>query len=211
MIPRRAAIFGVVAAAAFAAYLGIRPPRADLPPAAAPDTALGLLAGAFRPIVADALWMRLLAHEDAGEYDDMLPIAETLLALDPRFERAWAETAWTLGVDIPAFEDDPDAVWRWRRQGLLLIGEGARKNPGSWYLRFEEGLLVDLEIARFPAIAERFRADRTADPEGIDAAECARRRYREALELPHPARTDRLLRRVLEHLEPPPLAPPGPK
>jgi hypothetical protein len=176
-MPRRAWIFGAIAALALGASAAL-----DIasPPAFTPDDAgLAILAGAFRPVLADVLWARLQTLEEEGSYEDMIPIAELLLAIDPQFEAAWKETAWTLGVDIPAFEDDPGIRWTWRRQGLALLEDGIRRNPG-WFLRFWEGVYVRYQIASEPALAERFRADRTLDPEGLDPADFALRRYREA-------------------------------
>jgi hypothetical protein len=149
-VPRRALAWLALALAALAAQVALSGagPTATTAPAvapsgaAAPGGALELFAGAFEPIVADVLWARLLALYDARRYDDVLPVASALLALDPRFEEAWWVAARTVGIDLAAFEDDPRVRWRWRRQGLVLLREGAARNPGSWALRADLGWLV---------------------------------------------------------------------
>lgn len=194
MNPRRALAFlalGIALIAAKAALLA--PPRAALDPAAmapremAPAT---LFLGGFRAIVADALWVRLIERYDAGDYEEVPPLAEALVALDPRFEQAWFVASWTLAVDLPALERE-EARWPWVRQGLLLIRDGARRNPASWFLRFHEGFLAWQHVARDPALSHRFLADAEANPEGVAAAEYARRRFAEAAALPgHPIYVD---------------------
>src|SRR5207249_4931446 len=130
--PRRAAFFAVLALALFASLRPLGPKAA---PVAAPEggSAAALFLGPFRAIVADALWVRLLDRYEAGAYEEVLPLAQALLALDPRFEQAWTYAAWTLAVNLPALEQEP-ARWPWVREGFLLAREGARRNPGSWAL-----------------------------------------------------------------------------
>lgn len=178
MRPRPLAL-GAAAALALAAAHALAP-RPDGPPVAAP---FALVAGAFRPLAANVLWLRFRERVDARAYDDALPLAALILALDPAFERAWFETAWTIGVDIPAFEDDPDAAWAWRRQGLRQLEEGARRNPRSWWLRHRLGFYVQYTIAPDRAIHERFERERGEPPEAF-----ACRAYREAQKIDGHAR-----------------------
>jgi hypothetical protein len=181
---RRAALWLALAAALFALARALRPEMPAQPASAAlapEDAGAALFLGGFRAIAADALWVRLIDRWEAGAFEEVVPLAQAILALDPRSERAWSYAAWTLAVNLPALERE-DARWPWIRQGILLAREGARKNPASWALRFEEGYLVWQEIvrARDPALGARFQADRAADPEGVPPLEYARRRFAEA-------------------------------
>jgi hypothetical protein len=155
------------------------------------------VAGAFRPLAADVLWLRIEALTAEDRREEVLPLARLLLAIDPRSEAAWYVAASSVGTDAPAFEDDPDVVWRWRRQGVLLLEEGARRNPRSWFLRHRLGLLLELQVARREALAERFRRDRVVNPEGRSALEAALAAYRAAQAHPaHPAYVDQGVARL---------------
>lgn len=164
--------------------------------AAPPDSGLALFAGAFKPFVADALWARMLAYYEADAYDDMLPVAQAILALDPHFEHAWWITASTIAIDLAAFEDDPAVRWSWRRQGFLVLRDGIARNRGSWYLWFQLGALAELTEADAP-LAERFRLDRDVDPGAAGPLELARRAYAEAARVSgHPEKVELGVRRV---------------
>lgn len=179
MSPRRAAIFLVLALLLFAALRPLAPET----PAEPADSGPTLFLGGFRAIAADVLWVRLLERDEAEDYEAVVSSAEALLALDPHFEQAWAFLAWTIAVNRPALEPESER-WPWVRQGLLVLREGARENPGSWTLAFEEGTLAWQHVAPDPTLAARFRVDRTANPDGLEPRELARRRFEQAHALP---------------------------
>jgi hypothetical protein len=178
----RSAIFAALAGALFFAHgaalrtLAPAPAAAPLDPEATPAA---LVLGGFRVIAANALWVRLVERKESGACEEVPPLAEAILALDPGFEPAWIVAAWTIAVDIPALLP-AGARWPWIKQGYLLIAKGARKNPHSWRLALYEGLLVEQHVASDPVRAERFRADRDLDPEGVAPLELAYRRFRDA-------------------------------
>jgi len=165
--------------------------------AAAPDSALALFAGAFRPLAADVLWIRIDAHERAGRHEEIVPLARLLLALDPRSIGAWWTLASAIGTDTPAFEDAPAVVWRWRRQGLLILAEGSRRNPGSWFLLHRTGLVLEQQVGRAPGLEPLFREDKVVNPDGLTVREAALRLYRRASAIDgHPAYVDEAIRRL---------------
>ena len=194
MSSRRPAGFVVLALALVAAHgivaalrapVGDGPAREGAPQSARPSAfaepiseIATLLLGGFRAVAADALWLRLLDRYEAGDYGEVLPLAEALLGLDPRFERAYLVAAWTLAVDIPSLEPEAEA-WPYVRQGLLLLRKGTARNPRSWLLRAHEAYLSQ-RLSKLPPLAERFANDPKLDAERIGALAQASRLYREA-------------------------------
>lgn len=177
----RSLLFLAAATALFAGQAALRPaPRAprEAPPLTPAEASAALFLGGFRAIASDVLWVRLIDRYEAGRYEEVVPLAEAILALDPRDDRAWFFAASTLAVDLPSLEP-PEARWPWVREGLALIRRGSRENPRSWLLRFYDGFLVWQHVAPVPALAGRFEAQ-----EGAAPREYALRRFAEAAATP---------------------------
>jgi hypothetical protein len=198
MRPRAALAYALAALLAFAGAfaLGGRPP--DPLAAHPPESSIALLSGAFRPLLIDVLWIRMMDHHDRGEYAEMIPIAWALVSLDPAAERAWFHLAFTLALDVPAFEEDPAIVWTWRRQGLMVLLEGTERAPRSWQLPFYAGVLAERHIEANPALAARFVADPLLGAGKARPVDLAADCYRTAVDRGGPDFVRRALERARE-------------
>lgn len=121
----------------------------DVPPAVAfANVALG----GFRGTLADLLWLRAQRLQEAGRYIELVPLAESIAALEPDNGEIWAYHAWNLSFNICAMMRRPEDRWRWVRAGIdLLQTRGMRLNPHgarprselAWIFQFKLGTDTD--------------------------------------------------------------------
>lgn len=132
-----------------AALAGTRAADGDVPPAVAfANVALG----GFRGTLADLLWLRAQRLQEAGRYIELVPLAESIAALEPDNGEIWAYHAWNLSFNLCAMMRRPEDRWRWVRAGIdLLLTRGMRLNRSgarprselAWIFQFKLGTDTD--------------------------------------------------------------------
>lgn len=86
--------------------------------------------GGFRGLIANVLWMRALRLQDAGQYFEMVLLADWISKLQPFFGSVWSHQAWNMAYNISREFQDPYERWAWVRSAIeLLRDEGLRYNP----------------------------------------------------------------------------------
>ena len=108
--------------------------------------------GGFRGLIANALWIRATDLQDAGQYFEMVQLADWITKLEPHFAQVWKVQAWNMAYNISVkFSDDTDR-WRWVQRGIeLLRDEGLRYNPTDalmyqelgWFFQHKMGQSLD--------------------------------------------------------------------
>jgi hypothetical protein len=81
--------------------------------------------GGFRGLLADYLWLRANRLQEAGNYFEMVQLADWIVKLQPRFTGATAFLAWNMAYNISVTFHSFEDRWRWVRQGLALIRDEA--------------------------------------------------------------------------------------
>ncbi|MBT3377148.1 MAG: hypothetical protein HN742_41425 [Lentisphaerae bacterium] len=92
--------------------------------------------GPLRGLIVDALWWRMIQHQDEGNHFETMQLTEWITALQPRFPQVWAFHAWNLSYNVAHEFADPDTRWQWIQRSIrLLRDDGLRYNPGSLVIR----------------------------------------------------------------------------
>lgn len=103
--------------------------------------------GAFRGLVANALWMRAAELQQNGQFFELVQLAAWISQLEPTTPQVWEFQAWNLSYNISVLFPDPEDRWRWVNHGLdLLRKEGLRHNPNSDTLHWNMGWMFQHKI-----------------------------------------------------------------
>ncbi len=108
--------------------------------------------GAFRGLIANALWIRLNDLQLEDKYFEMVQLSDWITKLEPHFAQVWIVSAWNMAYNISVkFTAYPDR-WRWVQRGIeLLRDEGLRYNPNeallyrelAWFFQHKIGQDLD--------------------------------------------------------------------
>jgi hypothetical protein len=121
----------------------------NVPPRYAWVTAM---AGPFRGLAIDMLWIRAENLKNAGKYYESNQLAEWICTLQPRFAAVWAYHAWNLSYNISVGTHTPEERWQWVYNGIRLLRDrGIPNNPQvlalykelSWILFHKVGDMAD--------------------------------------------------------------------
>lgn len=106
-----------------------------LPPTLAVTT---IALGPLRGFIANGLWWRIIEQQDAGNYFEIIQLAEWITVLQPHNPKVWTYQAWNMAFNICAEFPDPESRWKWIYKALcLLVDEGLDKNPGNQTIKNE--------------------------------------------------------------------------
>jgi tetratricopeptide (TPR) repeat protein len=100
---------------------------------------VGALVLGFRKLVADMLWLKVDEYWHLGLAQRMLPMMETVVALDPYFIEAYALGAWHLAYNVALLFPSADEKMKYINQGIKLLEKGIKNNPRSSKLYAELG------------------------------------------------------------------------
>jgi hypothetical protein len=154
-----AAAIGLVALAA-ALQPAINRRRQELQLVTSPDIQnvpprymwLTAMAGSFRGLAVDFLWMRAEQLKQDGKYYESNQLADWICMLQPRFAMVWANRAWDLSYNISVGTHTPEERWQWVYNGIRLLRDrGIPNNPRvlplykelSWIFFHKIGDLTD--------------------------------------------------------------------
>jgi tetratricopeptide (TPR) repeat protein len=103
---------------------------------------VGALVLGFRKLVADLLWLKVDEFWHLGLASRMLPMMETVVALDPHFIEAYALGAWHLAYNITVTVHSAEEKLKYMDQGVGLLEKGIKNNPRSAKLYAELGFTM---------------------------------------------------------------------
>ena len=103
---------------------------------------VGALVLGFRKLVADMLWLKVDAFWHLGLASRMLPMMETVVALDPHFIEAYALGAWHLAYNVTATVHSTEEKMMYIDQGIGLLEKGVKSNPRNSKLYSELGFTM---------------------------------------------------------------------
>jgi hypothetical protein len=79
------------------------------------------VAGSFRGLVADLLWMRAENLKQEGKYYESHNLAKWICTLQPRFPAVWQFQAWNMSYNISVGTHTAPERWQWVYNGIRLI------------------------------------------------------------------------------------------
>lgn len=100
---------------------------------------VGALVLGFRKLVADMLWLKVDEYWHLGLAQRMLPMMETVVALDPHFIEAYALGAWHLAYNVSLLFPSAEEKMKYINQGIRLLEKGIKSNPRNSKLYTELG------------------------------------------------------------------------
>jgi tetratricopeptide (TPR) repeat protein len=103
---------------------------------------VGALVLGFRKLVADMLWLEVDAFWHQGLASRMLPMMETVVALDPHFIEAYALGAWHLAYNVTVTVHSAEEKLKYIDQGIGLLESGIKSNPRNSKLYTELGFTM---------------------------------------------------------------------
>lgn len=128
---------------ALVAFASLGVTRFALPPTVGVDapfySALLVVLGGSRGILAEILWWRIGDLQKQNRYAELVPLTDLLVALEPSSADARAYNAWNLAYNISAAHQDPAERWQWVCKGLDLLERGLAIQPASGVLLRQAG------------------------------------------------------------------------
>ncbi len=100
----------------------------------------GFLAlGGFRGILADVLWVRAIAQQDAGRYYELKLICDMIQDLQPTFTNIHGFQAHNMAYNLAAKAEACEDKWYWIRSGVEVLEKGLERNRRNYALWNELG------------------------------------------------------------------------
>lgn len=108
--------------------------------------------GAFRGLIANALWIRATEMQEEGKYFEAVQLADWITKLQPHSDAPWIFQAWNMAYNISVKFPDPNDRWLWVQRGIeLLRDDGLKYNPNkalmyrelAWFFQHKMGANLD--------------------------------------------------------------------
>lgn len=103
---------------------------------------VGALVLGFRKLVADMLWLKFDEFWHRGLVQRMLPMMDTVVALDPHFIEAYALGAWHLAYNVTLMFHTAEDKQIYIDKGIEFLEKGIKNNPRSSKLYAELGFTM---------------------------------------------------------------------
>jgi hypothetical protein len=96
----------------------------------------GVMTGAFRPLLANYLFIRADILAGQGRYDEQVTLFLTMTRLYPHNDDARGFIGWWLAYNSKSEAQDPALGWRWSRDGLDILVEIPEKKSdlSQWFI-----------------------------------------------------------------------------
>jgi len=98
-----------------------------------------LLAGGFRGLATDLLWIRADEYSHRGQWYKLLPIFKMVTFLQPNFVTAWSVGGWHIAFNLYFHGRTEEEKKKWLNEALRFLKEGIQSNPNRYELYFELG------------------------------------------------------------------------
>ena len=120
--------------------------------------------GGFRGLAADILWLRMSHMQDAGNYFEMVQLADWISKLQPHSSEIWEFHSWNLAYNVSVIMPDPEDRWRWVWHGITLLrDEGLAYNPGDPALYRQLAWIFFHKIGQTADTAHEFYKERLSE------------------------------------------------
>ncbi|MGV3772100.1 MAG: hypothetical protein ACO1QB_04305 [Verrucomicrobiales bacterium] len=129
-------------------------PLENAPPVLAFST---VALGAFRGLIANALWIRANELQEEDKYFEMFQLSDWITKLQPQIAGVWVHQAWNLSYNISIKFTDPEDRWKWIKRAIeLLRDDGLRYNPNEPLVYRELGWIFQHKIGFYMDDAHQF-------------------------------------------------------
>lgn len=128
-----------------------------------------MIAGGFRGLAADLLWIRIDDYSHQGQWYKLLPIFKMVTFLQPKFILAWSVGGWHMAFNLYFHGKTPEEKQRWLNAGLDFLKTGIQNNMDQYDLYFEAGWTYFFKVKDYTsAIHYLVRAVQVKHPQFVE-------------------------------------------
>lgn len=115
----------------------------DVDPSSA---AMNLVLLGLRGVAVNSLWMDLEYYKDRKDWAQMLATTQSIIRLQPHFEKVWDYNGHNLAYNTSAEWDAVPDRWYWVKEGAKFLQKGVARNQGSTELHYRVGNIFQKKI-----------------------------------------------------------------
>lgn len=112
--------------------------------------------GGFRGLIADILWLRMIALQDEGKYFEMVQLADWVQKLQPKFAGVSAYLGWNMAYNISVTCKRQEDRWRWIHRGIETLRSAIAMSPNDPELYKELGWIYQHKMGNVMDDAQRY-------------------------------------------------------
>ena len=120
--------------------------EADLGDVDASSAAMNFALLGMRGMAVNVLWKDLDQQKDTKRWAEMQATTESIVRLQPHFERVWDFNGWNLAYNTSAEWDAVPDRYYWVKQGAKFLKRGVERNKRSTELYYRTGKVVQHKV-----------------------------------------------------------------
>ena len=95
--------------------------------------------GGFRGLLADVLWFKAQAQQDAAHYYELKLLCDLIQKLQPTFTQVHAFQAYNMSYNLAPHAENCEDKWYWIRSGIATLEKGLERTRQNYSLWFDLG------------------------------------------------------------------------
>jgi hypothetical protein len=120
--------------------------ESDLGDVDASSAAMNLVLLGMRGVAVNMLWMELDQQKDMKRWAEMQATTESIVRLQPHYEKVWDINGWNLAYNTSAEWDAVPDRYYWVKQGAKLLKRGVARNKRATELYYRTGKVIEHKI-----------------------------------------------------------------
>lgn len=138
----------------------------DLGDVDASSAAMNLVLLGMRGVAVNMLWIDLDTQKDMKRWAEMQATTESIVRLQPHYEKVWDFNGWNLAYNTSAEWDAVPDRYYWVKQGAKFLKRGVERNKRSTELYYRTGKVIEHKIG-FADEANDYRKYFLKDPDPV--------------------------------------------
>ncbi|HEY0982603.1 hypothetical protein, partial [Schlesneria sp.] len=130
----------------------------------ASSAAMNLVLLGMRGMAVNLLWMDLDQQKDMKRWAEMQATTESIVRLQPHYEKVWDFNGWNLAYNTSAEWDAVPDRYYWVKQGAKFLKRGVERNKRSTELHYRTGKVIQHKIGYADEAAD-YRRYFLSDPD----------------------------------------------
>ena len=118
----------------------------DLGDVDASSAAMNLVLLGMRGVAVNMLWMDLDMQKDMKRWAEMQATTESIVRLQPHYEKVWDFNGWNLAYNTSAEWDAVPDRYYWVKQGAKFLKRGVERNKRSTELYYRTGKVIEHKV-----------------------------------------------------------------
>ena len=110
------------------------------------SAAMNLVLLGLRGVAVNSLWMDLERYKDRKDWAQMRSTTESIIRLQPHFEKVWDFNGWNLAYNTSAEWDAVPDRWFWVKEGAKFLQRGVERNQSSTELHYRVAKIYQHKI-----------------------------------------------------------------